>query len=190
MKTKKIMNSIKTHIIYLVIIAALVAILGLAFSRPQKVVTETKYVTDTTVVERIDTMVITKIKEVEKTVTDTAYIVVRDSIFVPIPMSDYRFSQKGLYDITAHGYNVSLSNVTVYPKTVTNTVTNTIEKEVVVKSWDFYIGAGFFALNKEVIPDVSLAVKSPNKWLFSLSTGYYNKGWFYGGTAYYKIGNK
>ena len=182
------MSKLKLHIAYLVIIAVLAMILGLVLKRPEKVITETKYLTATTTVTKIDTVEVTKIVEVEKRVVDTTYITVRDSILVPIPMSEYRFFQKGLYDITAYGYNVSLSNITVFPKTVYQTVTNTVEKEVLVNKYSLYLGGGIWAFNDKVIPKVSLPLKTKNRWLFEASAGYYNKAWIYGATAYYELG--
>lgn len=184
------MSKLKLHLAYLVIIAVLVLILGLVLKRPEKVITETKYLTDTTTVTKTDTVEITKVVEVEKRVVDTTYITVRDSILVPIPMSEYRFFKKGLYDITAYGYDVSLSNITVFPKTVYQTVTNTVEKEVLVNKYSLYLGGGIWALNGEVIPKVSLALKTKNRWLFEASAGYYDKVWIYGATVYYELGKK
>lgn len=184
------MSKLKLHIVYLVIIAVLALILGLVLKRPEKVITETKYLTDTTFVERIDTVEITKNVEVEKRVVDTTYITVRDSILVPIPMSEYRFFQKGLYDITAYGYNVSLSNITVFPKTVYQTVINTVEKEVTITSWDIYGGFGIWRFKDEWIPNIGLAVKAPKNLLFTANLGYYDKDLLYGGTLYYNFGKK
>lgn len=184
------MNNIKLHLAYLVIIAVLVLVLGLVLKRPEKVITETKYLTDTTTVTKIDTVEVPKIVEVEKRVVDTTYITVRDSILVPIPMSEYRFFQKGLYDITAHGYNVSLSNIVVFPKTVYQTVTNTVEKEVLVNKYSLYLGGGIWVLNNKPIPHIGLAVKAPKNFLFTANLGYYDKSLLYGGTVYYKLGKK
>jgi hypothetical protein len=189
-RKKKRMSKLKLHIVYLVIIAVLALILGLVLKRPEKVITETKYLTDTTFVERIDTVEITKIVEVEKRVVDTTYIIVRDSILVPIPLSEYRFFQKGLYDITAYGYNVSLSNITVFPKTVYQTVINTVEKEVMITSWDIYGGFGIWRFKEEWIPNIGLAVKAPKNLLFTANLGYYDKDLLCGGTLYYNFGKK
>lgn len=184
------MSNLKLHISYLVIIAVLALMLGLVLKRPEKVITETKYLTDTTVVTKTDTVEVTKVVEVEKRVVDTTYITVRDSILVPIPMSEYRFFQKDLYDITAYGYGVLLSNVTVYPKTVYQTVTNTIEREVLVSNWNIYGGFGIWRFKDEWIPNIGLAVKAPKNLLFTVNLGYYDKDLLYGGTVYYNFGKK
>ena len=182
------MSKLKHHKAYLVIIAVLVLVLGLVLKRPERVITETKYLTDTTTVTKIDTVEVTKIIEVEKRVVDTTYITVRDSILVPIPMSEYRFFQKGLYDITAYGYNVSLSNIVVFPKTVYQTVTNTVEKEVLVTNWDVFGGFGIWRFKDEWIPNVGLALKAPKNLLFTANLGYYDGSLLYGGTVYYNFG--
>lgn len=184
------MSNLKLHIAYSVIIAVLVVALCLVLKRPEKVITETKYKTDTTTVERIDTVKVTKIVEVEKMVTDTTFITVRDSILVPVPILTYRFFQEGLYDITAKGFNVKISNITVFPKTVYQTVTNTVEKEVMVTSWDIYGGFGFWRFKDEWIPNIGFAVKAPKNLLFAANLGYYDKSLLYGGTVYYKFGKR
>lgn len=161
--------------------------LGIALSRPEKVVEVVKHKTDTTVVEKIDTIHLTKVVEKEKIVTDTTYIVVNDTIRVPIPISTYRFFEKNLYDITAKGYNVSLESVSVFPKTRYETITNTIEKEVAYNYWDFYLGLGLSYYNSECIPSISATVKSPRSFLFGANLGYYNKSMVVGATIQYKI---
>ena len=187
-RKKRKMNNIKLHIAYLVVITVLVLVLGLVLKRPEKVITETKCLPDTTFITKIDTVEVTKIVEVEKRVVDTTYITVRDSVLVPIPMNEYRFFQKGLYDITAYGYNVSLSNIIVFPKTVYQTVTNTVEKEVLVTNWNIYGGFGIWRFKDEWIPNVGLAIKAPKNLLFTVNLGYYDKSLLYGGTAYYNFG--
>lgn len=181
------MNNLKNHIIYIAIIAILLLVLGIALSRPQKVVEVVKHKTDTTVVEKIDTLYITKVVEKEKVVTDTAYIVVNDTIRVPIPISTYRFFEKDLYDITAKGYNVSIESISVFPKTRYETITNTIEKEVVYNYWDFYLGLGLSHYNAEWIPSIAATVKAPKNFLFGANLGYYKKNIVVGGTVQYKI---
>ena len=185
------MSKLKLHTIYLVIIAVLVLILGLLLKRPEKVITETKYLTDTTFVERIDTVEITKVVEVEKRVVDTTYITVRDSVLVPIPMNEYRFFQKGLYDITAYGYNVSLSNITVFPKTVYQTVTNTVEKEVLVKQKpSLFASVGIDHISGEFSPNVGLFLSWNSRWILGAKVGIYANNACYGACVGYNVLSK
>lgn len=167
-----------------VLVVLLVWSLGTRGEKP--VVTE-KHTTDTTLVVKHDTTVVEKIAYKEKKIVDTVFVTVRDSIFVPIPISEYRFKEDGLFDITARGYEVSLSNVTVFPKTEYRTITNTVEKEVYRNSWNCYLGVGIWTFDREVVPTVNLMVKTRNKWLFGLNAGYYNKQLIYGGSVNYKI---
>lgn len=143
--------------------------------------------TDTIVKTHIDTFVVEKPVVKTKKVVEEKIIYVHDTVKVVIPISEYRFFQDGIYDITARGYDVSLSNVTVFPKTEYITVTNTVETTVYKDTWNLYFGAGIWAFDKKVVPTVNLTLKTPKKWLFGLNVGYYNRGLVYGGQVSYKI---
>jgi hypothetical protein len=143
--------------------------------------------TDTIVKARIDTFVVEKPVVKTKKVVEEKIIYIHDTVKVVIPISEYRFFQDGIYDITARGYDVSLSNVTVFPKTEYRTVTNTVETTIYKDTWNLYFGAGFWAFNKQVVPLVNLTLKTPKMWLISLNTGYYNGSFIYGGQFSYKI---
>lgn len=143
--------------------------------------------TDTLFLTRVDTFVVEKPVVKTKKVVEEKIIYVHDTVKVVIPISEYRFFQDGIYDITARGYDVSLSNVTVFPKTEYRTVTNTVETTVYKDTWNLYFGAGIWALNDQVVPTVNLSLKTPKMWLISLNTGYYNGGIIYGGQISYKI---
>ena len=134
--------------------------------------------TDTLVVVKHDTTVITKVI-IEKEPADTVYITVRDSTPVPVPRQEYKFSEPNLFDFRVKGYMVEFMDATIYPKTVYETIYK--------DSWNLYFGAGFLALNDRVVPTVNLSLKTPKMWLISLNTGYYNGGIVYGGQISYKI---
>lgn len=177
----------KFHIVYLAIIAALLVVLGVSLSRPDKVVEVIKHQTDSLVVVKHDTFTITKVVEVEKKVVDTVHVK-SEGDSTPIPISEYRFFKPNEYDITARGFNVTIPSITVFPKTITKTVTNTIEKEVVLESaWNCYLGVGFWAFDKNVVPTANLIIKAQNKWLFGANVGWYNGRPIYGGNISYKI---
>lgn len=143
--------------------------------------------TDTLIITKVCTLTVEKPIIKETKVVDEKIIYVHDTIRVPIPISEYRFFEKDLYDITARGYEVSLNNVTVYPKTEYRTITNTVEKEIYRNSWNCYLGIGFLGFHKEIIPTVNLMLKTQNKWLFGLSAGFYNNQGVYEVSANYKI---
>ena len=187
-KTNQRVSS-RFHLIYIAVITALLVLLGVSLSRPDKVVEVTKHLTDSITVVKHDTLTITKVIEVEKKVVDTVYVKSeRDS--TPIPISEYRFFKPNEYDITARGFNVTIPSITVFPKTITTTVTNTIEKKVIVHKWDIYGGFGIWRLNDEWIPNIGLAVKAPKNLLFTANLGFYEKKLLYGGTVYYNFGKK
>lgn len=183
------MNDARLHIIYTLIIAALLAVLGISLCRPERVETVVKHTTDTLEVVVKDTVEITKVvTEVKKEPADTVWITVNDTTYVPVPMREYQFSSDGMFEFRVKGYNVNFIGCTIYPEVVYRTITNTIEKEILVKKWDFYLGAGFYALNEDVIPKVSFAVKAPNRWLFEANAGYYRKSLACGATVFYNLG--
>ena len=170
------------------IVGSLVAAFLLGFFlRKDRVEYETKIETiiDTTI--RVDTLVVEKpVVKTEKVVAEKI-IYVHDTIKVAIPISEYRFFEDGLYDITARGYEVSLSNVTVFPKTEYTTITTTTEKTIYKDTWNLYLGAEIWAFNRQVVPSVNLTLKTPKKWLLGAKIGYYEGGVVYGGQISYKI---
>ena len=173
--------------LYAIVGSLVVAFLLGFFLRKDRVECETKIETiiDTTI--RVDTLVVEKpVVKTEKVVAEKI-IYVHDTIKVAIPISEYRFFEDGLYDITARGYEVSLSNVTVFPKTEYTTITTTTEKTIYKDTWNLYLGAEIWAFNRQVVPSVNLTLKTPKKWLFGAKIGYYEGGVVYGGQISYKI---
>lgn len=185
-------SSLASHKNCLIIIAVLVVMLGFLIQRPVQVSEVVKHTTDTLIIVKRDTITSTKIVEVikDRVVVDTSYIRINDTIFVPIPISSYHFQENGLYDIKAMGYNVSLESVTVYPKTVYKTITNTTETIKNVEAFALYAGAGLWRYNNETIPHVSMAAKIPKNWIISADLGYYDNNVIFGGTALYKFTRK
>lgn len=177
------------HIIYIAVIAALLVVLGVSLSRPDKAVEVIKHKTDSLIVVKHDTLTITKVVEVEKKVVDTVYVK-SEGDSTPIPISEYRFFKPNEYDITARGFNVTMPSITVFPKTITKTVTNTIEKEVAIHKWEIYGGFGIWRFKDEWIPNIGLAAKAPKNLLLAANLGYYDKNLLYGGTVYYNFGKK
>lgn len=186
------LSSLAPHKNCLIIIAVLVVMLGFLIQRPVQVSEVVKHTTDTLIVVKRDTVTTTKIVEVvkDRVVVDTAYIRVNDTVFVPVPISSYHFKENNLYDITARGYNVSLESVTIFPKTVYKTITNTTETTKTVEAFALYAGAGLWYYNNKMIPHASIAAKIPKNWIISADLGYYNSNVIFGGTALYKFTQK
>lgn len=143
--------------------------------------------TDTLFLTRVDTFVVEKPVVKTKKVVEEKIIYVHDTVKVVIPISEYRFFEDGIYDITARGYEVSLSSIIVFPKTEFRTITNTVETTIYKDSWNLYFGAGIWAFNDQVVPTVNLSLKTPKMWLISLNAGYCDGHLIYGGQFSYKI---
>ena len=133
-----------------------------------------------------DTTTITKVITVKEP-SDTVYLTIRDSIFVPVPRQEYTFSKPDLFDFRVKGFGVEFLDAKVYPKTVFETITNTVETTVYKDTWNLYLGAEIWAFDREIVPTVNLMLKTPKRWLFGLNIGYYNKRPIYGGSINYKI---
>ena len=173
--------------LYAIVGSLVVAFLLGLFLREDRVEYKTKVETIIDTIIRIDTFVVEKPVVKTKKVVEEKIIYVHDTVKVVIPISEYRFFQDGIYDITARGYDVSLSNVTVFPKTEYRTVTNTVETTVYKDTWNLYLGAEIWAFNRQVVPSVNLTLKTPKKWLLGAKIGYYEGNVVYGGQISYKI---
>lgn len=145
--------------------------------------------TDTLVVVKHDTTVITKVK-IEKEPADTVYITVRDSILVPVPRQEYTFSEPDMFDFRVRGYMVEFMDANVYPKTVYETIykenTNTITK---YRSSLFIFG-GFSSICGDFSPKVGVGLSLKGKWLISGGISLYQKQPMYDATIGYNILHK
>lgn len=146
-----------------------------------------KHITDTTLVIKHDTTVVEKIAYKEKKIVDTVFITVRDSIFVPIPISEYRFKEDGLFDITARGYEVSLSNVTVLPKTEYRTITETKETTITKYGSSLFVFGGFSVILDTFSPKIGVGLSMKGKWLISGDISFYQKQPLYSASIGYNI---
>lgn len=145
-----------------------------------------KHTTDTLVVVKHDTTVITKVK-IEKEPADTVYITVRDTITVPIVRQEYTFSEPNMFDFRVKGYMVEFLDAKVYPKTVFETIyeqnTNTVTK---YKSSLFVFG-GFSAICGDFSPKAGVGLSLKGKWLISGDLGLYKKEPMWGVSVGYNI---
>ena len=186
------MNNFRIHIVYIVVVAFLVVLLGWSLNKDsgEPIVVE-KHTTDTLKTIVRDTTYITKvITKVEKEPADTVYIEAKRNDLVPIVRQDYTFSEPDMFDFKVRGSEVEFLGAKVYPKTIYQTVTNTVEKEITLRQWDCYLGGGFLHFNNAWIPNIALTVKSPENWLFSGNLGIYQKAPLVGATIQYKITHK
>lgn len=186
------MNNFRIHIIYIVVVAFLVVSLGWSLSKDsgEPIVVE-KHTTDTLKTIVRDTTYITKvITKVEKEPADTVYVEAKGNDAIPVVRQDFTFSEPDVFDFKVRGSEVEFLGAKVYPKTIYQTITNTVEKEITLRQWDCYLGGGFSHFNNTWIPKIALTIKSPENWLFSCDLGIYQKAPLIGGTIQYKITHK
>ena len=145
--------------------------------------------TDTLVVVKYDTTVITKVK-IEKAPADTVYITVRDSVLVPVPRKEYTFSEPDMFDFRVRGYMVEFMDANVYPKTVYETIykenTNTITK---YRS-SLFVNAHLERFSDIFIPSIGISLSLKGKWLIGAKIGLIENKPLYGGYVGYNIFNK
>lgn len=172
------------------IVGALVVLLiwSLNTDSGEPVVIE-KHTTDTLRFEKIDTITITKIVEVEKRVTDTTYIIIRDSIPVPIFLSEYQFKEDGLFEFKVKGFDVSFISANIYQKTTTQVVETTTTKTTKQSKSALFVYGGFLAVSETFCPDIGVGLSLKNKWLISGNIALYNKKPIYGVHVGYNMFN-
>lgn len=145
--------------------------------------------TDTLVVVKHDTTVITKVK-IEKEPADTVYITVRDSIFVPVPRQEYTFSEPNTFDLRVKGFDVEFLDAKVYPKTVYETIYEQNTTTVTKYKSSLFVFGGFSAICEDFSPKVGVGLSLKGKWLISADLGLYQKTPIYSATIGYNVLNK
>lgn len=136
---------------------------------------------DTVVVVKHDTITRYKPRYIEKIITDTLYIT--DTILV---REQKHYFEKDFYDIWISGYEPKLDSFRLYPKIEYRTVTNTITKTVEKQGWTLYAGGGIDSFSGVLAPKVSVSLATPRKSLITANLGYYG-GLYYGFTIQKEI---
>ena len=142
--------------------------------------------TDTLVVVKHDTTVITKVK-IEKEPADTVYITVRDSIFVPILRQEYTFSEPNMFDFRVRGYMVDFLDAKVYPKTVYETIYEQNTTTVAKYKSSLFIFGGFSLICGDFFPKVGVGLSLKGRWLISGGISLYQQQPMYDATIGYNI---
>lgn len=142
--------------------------------------------TDTLVVVKHDTTVITKVK-IEKEPSDTVYITVRDSILVPIPRQEYTFSEPNMFDFRVKGFGVEFLGAKVYPKTVYETVYEQNTTTITKYRSSLFVFGGFLSICGDFSPKAGVGLSLRGKWLFSVDFGLYQKTPIYSATIGYNV---
>lgn len=183
------MTKIGAHIAYISVITVLLVALAFIIknhneTQPNEEVIRQR---DTVVVKVTDTLETEKPVPVYSKVVEEKIIYVHDTVFVSIPISEYRFYEKGKYDIIARGHDVQLSSVKVFPQSTVKVITNTVTKEVYKNEWNLFATANLRLSNGIISPSMGLCLSPPNKWLIGLDFGLYGNKAIYGVTVGYKL---
>lgn len=135
-----------------------------------------KVITETTVIERVDT--IKKWYPVTKYVTlkdyeffefprdSIIYIGKKDTVAVPIPIEQRTYTDDSTYFCKISGYHPTLDYIETYSKTTEKTITNTIVKKPLV-SIGPSISLGYDPVNKTLSPTVGISVIIPFYSIYS-----------------------
>lgn len=142
--------------------------------------------TDTLVVVKHDTTVITKVK-IEKEPSDTVYITVRDSIYVPIPRQEYTFSDQNMFDFRVRGYMVEFLDAKVYPKTIYETIYEQNTTTITKYESSLFVFGGFSAICGDFSPKIGVGLSLKGKWLISGDFGLYKNEPIWGVNVGYNI---
>ena len=145
--------------------------------------------TDTLVVIKHDTTVITKVK-IEKEPADTVYITVRDSILVPVPRQEYNFSEPDMFDFRVKGYMVEFIDAKVYPKTVHETIYEQSTTTVTKYRSSLFVSAHLERFSDTFTPSIGVSLSLKGKWLIGAKIGLIENEPLYGGYVGYNILNK
>lgn len=176
----------KTYIPY-IIIAVLLAVLVFSSTNKKNVVVE-KAETDTIFIEKIDTVVYEKPIFIKQTVVDT--FIVKDSVNNQhIIQKIQRYYRDSIYEAWVSGYRPNLDSIHIFRKTIINTITNTITKEIYPKTTDLYMKLGFSCIGNKLSPVVGLNLKLKNDMIWGGELGYYDKKIMYGLNFGFKINN-
>ena len=94
-----------------------------------------KVIRDTTIVVHYDTIKITKPIYIKEKIVDTMLVAINDTIrlndttFIALPITQKEYKEANLYRVLVSGYKPNLDLIEVYPKTITETITNTVYKK-------------------------------------------------------------
>lgn len=159
---------------------------GRLFPYERQIIEKTVCVTDTLLLTVIDTVFVTRPVYIESKVTDTVYLFCRDTV-ISLPIEQKHYSKAGVYDAWVSGYEARLDSIMTYNnteyKTVTNTVTNTVER----KRTGLYATVGVNRMKGSIMESVGLTLTTKGRWLFSAEVGEMNGKVFYGGKVGYKL---
>ena len=115
------------------VIAGLIAWLNIALYKIREYkANEGKVIRDTITLVKYDTLTIKKPIYISEKVTDTLFqpvtdtLRINDTLYLPIPITQKLYAKDSVYKAWVSGYRPNLDSIQVYPKSVYQTITNTI----------------------------------------------------------------
>lgn len=160
----------------------------LLFSRCHRVEVVEKCTVDTIVVTKVDTIREYYPKYVTKRIVDTLYIETEGDSILPLNVIQKHYSRNNSYDVWVSGIEpLSMDSINVYSKTEYKTINKEVVKEIVPNEWNIYVGSGFKAISRTFIPELSISLSTPKKWLITANFGVYDGDMVYGGSVSYKF---
>ena len=111
---------------------------------------EGKTIRDTTIVIKLDTVKILKPIYIKEKIVDTMLVAVNDTIrlndttYIALPITQKEYKKDSSYRVLVSGYKPNLDLIEVYPKTITETITNTVYKKPTRFGIGFSAGYGVF----------------------------------------------
>ena len=151
---------------FIVIAIIIIAFLGGRFTKKCDRMEIVRYDTLPPVI-RIDTIRDTLIvpKYVEAVRVDT----LRDTIdgnpiYVPVPISNYLFTDDSTYRVEMEGYNVLARSIEVYPRTVTQTIIERVSVPEKPKRWGIGPQIGFGYNGRDWMPYVGVGIQYNIIW--------------------------
>ena len=168
----------KKIIPYIIIVVLSLVILVLSLTKT-KTETVEKRIVDTVSITVVDTFIERKPMYVSNRVTDTMIIYVDSSKTVKLPITQ-KFYSGEYYKLWISGYRPNLDSISIFNKTVTKNVTNTVERTVYADRTEWYVHAGSMFINNDAAPYMGANVKFKNGISLGADIGYYNKKSYYG----------
>ena len=147
-----------------------------------------KCTVDTIVFHKVDTIREYYPKYITKRVVDTVYIETKGKDVLPLNVVQKHYSRSNSYDVWISGIEpLTLDSVNVYSRTEYKTINKEVVKEIRPLEWDIYLGSGFKSISRTFVPEVSISLATPKKWLITANLSVYNGDMLYGGSVSYKL---
>lgn len=154
-------------------LAALVTVLSARCGQEPEV--SERETADTVYVTRTDTVRVTEPVYVRERIVDTLLVHVNDTVFVPVPIVQRKFSGPD-YEAWVSGYEPWLDSLNIFRKTEYRYLDRTVERTVHEPDrLHMWVNGGFLAGREVFIPEIYLTLQTKGPVSVSLGT-YWHDG--------------